>query len=113
MSGTGTGTIPVWLDCDPGHDDAFAILLATHSSKIDLLGISIVHGNDTVEHCAKNALRILWASGVKGVPVYTGIERPLIREPKFCPEIHGIPGKLSLYSKFINVCGIVFVKIGK
>lgn len=95
MSGAAStlNPIPVWLDCDPGHDDAFAILLATQSTqKIKLLGISIVHGNDTVEHCAKNALRMLWTCGVK-VPVYKGIQTPLTRKPKYCPEIHGISGK--------------------
>ncbi|ODN00309.1 Inosine-uridine-preferring nucleoside hydrolase [Orchesella cincta] len=97
-------SIPVWLDCDPGHDDALAILLASHSQRIQLLGISIVHGNDTVEHCAKNALRILWACGVKGIPVYKGIQRPLVREPKFCPEIHGIPGEQGV----AGMCGYHF-----
>lgn len=85
--------IPIWLDCDPGHDDAFAIIMATQSPQIDLLGISIVHGNDTVDHCAKNALRILWSCGVKGVGVWKGVERPIVRKPKFCPEIHGVPGE--------------------
>lgn len=88
--------VPVWLDCDPGLDDAFAILLAAYSPQINLLGISIVHGNDSVEHCAKNALRMLWACGVKGVPVYEGVQVPLTRDPKFCPEIHGIPGETKL-----------------
>lgn len=86
--------IPIWLDCDPGHDDAFAILLASYSVKVKLLGISIVHGNDNVDHCSKNALRVLWACGVRGVHVFKGIQTPLLREPKFCPEIHGTPGKL-------------------
>jgi uridine nucleosidase len=86
--------IPVWLDCDPGHDDAFAILLAAYSEEINLLGVSIVHGNDTVEHCALNAKRFMWASGIKGIPVYRGIQRPIVRKPKHCPEIHGVPGQL-------------------
>lgn len=91
--------ISVWLDCDPGHDDAFAILLSSYSPELKLLGISIVHGNDTVEHCALNAKRFLWTCGIKGIPVYPGIGRPIVRDAKFCPEIHGVSGirHLDLY----------------
>ncbi|CAL8091626.1 unnamed protein product [Orchesella dallaii] len=101
---TAKKSIPVWLDCDPGHDDAFAILLAAYSPGIHLLGISIVHGNDSAEHCAQNALRILWACGIKGVSVHGGIQRPLVREPQFCPEIHGITGKDGV----AGMCGYHF-----
>jgi uridine nucleosidase len=84
--------IPIWLDCDPGHDDAFAILLAAYSSELKVLGISIVHGNDTVHHCALNAKRFMWVCGIRGIPVYPGVTRPIVRDPKYCPEIHGVPG---------------------
>jgi len=89
----------IWIDCDPGHDDAFAILMATQSPEIELLGISIVHGNDRVEPCGLNAKRFLWTCGVSGIPVYLGTERPLLRNEKFCPEIHGIPGKFIQFKQ--------------
>ncbi len=90
--------IPVWMDCDPGHDDAFALLLATHCPEIKLLGVSVVHGNDAVGHCGMNATRFFWTCGVKGIPVYLGLERPLLRNPKYCPEIHGTPGTKKMNS---------------
>lgn len=70
--------IPIWIDCDPGHDDALALLLAAYSSEIKILGISIVHGNDEVGHCALNAIRFLWTCGVnlEGIPIYKGAETP-------------------------------------
>lgn len=95
---------PLWIDCDPGHDDAFAILLAAHSPEVKILGISIVHGNDTVEHCALNAKRFMWACGVKDIPVYRGINRPFVREAKHCPEIHGTPGSLSFGDFTFECC---------
>ncbi len=57
---------PVWLDCDPGHDDAMAIILAGHSPSIDLLGISTVAGNQTVAKTTQNALDVLHAAGIHG-----------------------------------------------
>ncbi|KAF8822580.1 putative Inosine-uridine-preferring nucleoside hydrolase [Cardiosporidium cionae] len=87
--------IPVWLDCDPGHDDAFAILMACYSASINLLGISIVHGNQTVKSCGTNACNFLWAAGVdEKLPVYLGCALPLVRENKFSLEsdIKGLGG---------------------
>jgi hypothetical protein len=45
----GAARIPVWLDCDPGHDDAFALILAVHHPKLELIGVSTVAGNQSVE----------------------------------------------------------------
>lgn len=84
--------VPVWLDCDPGHDDAFAIALAVKSLELKVLGVSIIHGNDTVAHCALNAKRFMWACGIQGVSVFPGVSRPLVRDAKYCPEIHGVHG---------------------
>lgn len=82
--------VPVWLDCDPGHDDMMAIILAGHSDRIDLLGISTVAGNMPLEATTKNALRTLHTSGLDHVPVYAGASQPLIRAGVACPEIHGL-----------------------
>lgn len=51
--------INTWLDCDPGHDDMLAIILAALSDKINLIGISTSAGNSTIEHTTQNALNIL------------------------------------------------------
>ena len=87
-----TKPINVWLDCDPGHDDAFAIILAGHSKKINLLGISTVAGNQTVERTTLNALRISSISGMEDIPVAKGVAKPLMRPARICPEIHGTSG---------------------
>lgn len=58
-----TDVTNVWLDCDPGHDDAFAILLCAFSKKINLVGISTVSGNQLIEHMTTNTLKILNSIG--------------------------------------------------
>jgi len=58
--------IPVLLDCDPGHDDAFAIMLAATSPAIDLLGITTVAGNQTLPKTTLNARRVCTAAGIHG-----------------------------------------------
>lgn len=83
---------PVWLDCDPGHDDAFALLLAGWHPALNLLGVSTVHGNHRVENTTLNALRILHAGGLAHIPVVVGAAHPLMRKPRFCPEVHGDSG---------------------
>ena len=63
------------LDCDPGHDDAVAITLAANSDKIDLLGITVVAGNQTLEKTQINARNVCQWLGVD-VPVYAGCGQP-------------------------------------
>ncbi|KAN0132529.1 nucleoside hydrolase [Lactarius tabidus] len=83
----------VWLDCDPGHDDATAILLAIHCPNIHLLGVSTVHGNTTVENTKNNASRCLYAfAAPETVKVYCGAAQPLLRPARHDPEIHGPDG---------------------
>lgn len=82
----------LWLDCDPGHDDMMAIILAAHSSSCCLLGISTVHGNQTVEKVTDNALRVLHLCGRDDVDVVSGQALPLMRESRICDEIHGDSG---------------------
>lgn len=86
--------IPVWLDCDPGHDDAFAILLAAYHPNIKLLGISTVFGNASLENTTHNAASLLTAIGKhKDIPLHVGLskalERPAIHAPT---DIHGESG---------------------
>lgn len=79
------------IDCDPGHDDAFAIMLAGSSSKFELLGITVVAGNQTLEKTAINAFNVKSYLGID-VDVYKGSDRPLVKAPKNCGEIHGESG---------------------
>lgn len=83
---------PIWLDCDTGHDDAFAILLAAHSPNVDLLGISTVYGNAPLQNTTYNTRAILKAIGRTDVPVYPGSAKPFCREVVHSPEIHGETG---------------------
>jgi inosine-uridine nucleoside N-ribohydrolase len=80
------------LDCDPGHDDAIAILLAAATPSIDLEGITVVAGNQTLEKTALNARRVCSVAGISRVPIVAGAERPLRREPLVAAEIHGTSG---------------------
>jgi inosine-uridine nucleoside N-ribohydrolase len=82
----------VLLDCDPGHDDAIAILLALASPEIDLVGITTVQGNQTLTKTTANAIRILEFAGRSEVPVAAGANRPLLREPFVAKYVHGETG---------------------
>ncbi|KAF9895389.1 Uridine nucleosidase 1 [Aspergillus nanangensis] len=84
--------IPVWLDCDPGHDDAFAILVAAHHPSLNLLGITTIHGNASLENTTVNATRILEAIGRPNIPVYPGRKKPFCRPAIHAPNIHGDSG---------------------
>jgi inosine-uridine nucleoside N-ribohydrolase len=85
-------TTPILIDCDPGHDDAIALLLALASPEVDLLGITTVAGNQTLEKTTANALKILEFVGRTGVPVAAGAPRPLLREPYVAAYVHGETG---------------------
>ncbi|KAH9850819.1 nucleoside hydrolase [Lenzites betulinus] len=83
----------IWLDCDPGHDDATAIMLALHCHNVHLLGISTVHGNASAENTNNNAARCLYAfAATENIRVFPGAKKPLIRPERHDPEIHGIDG---------------------
>uniref|UniRef100_A0A6U9QLX3 Inosine/uridine-preferring nucleoside hydrolase domain-containing protein n=1 Tax=Picocystis salinarum TaxID=88271 RepID=A0A6U9QLX3_9CHLO len=82
----------VWLDCDPGHDDCLAILLAVHSEELHLLGISTVQANQTLDRTTYNARSVLEACGAADVPVVAGCARPFLRHSKICAEVHGETG---------------------
>ena len=85
-------TTPIILDCDPGHDDAIALLLALASPEIELLGVTTVHGNQTLEKTTANALRVLELAGRGDVPVAAGAHRPLARELFVASHVHGESG---------------------
>lgn len=80
------------LDCDPGHDDAIAILLAAHHPDIDLLAITTVAGNQSVEKTTRNALKVCSLANIRQVPVARGMDRPLLRPAHHAPDIHGESG---------------------
>jgi inosine-uridine nucleoside N-ribohydrolase len=84
--------IPIVLDCDPGHDDAIALLLALASPELELLGVTTVHGNQTLEKTTANVLRVLELAGREDVPVAAGAERPLVRELTVAAHVHGESG---------------------
>src|SRR3954454_19987437 len=80
----------VIIDCDPGHDDALAILLALRH--LDVRAITAVHGNAPLSRTHVNARRILELAGRTDVPVAAGGDRPLVREAHFAPDVHGVTG---------------------
>lgn len=80
------------IDCDPGTDDAVALLLAMASpEEIDLLGITVVGGNVGLERTVANALRVVEVAG-KEVPVFAGAGRPLVRPLVTAAHVHGEDG---------------------
>ncbi|MFZ7134981.1 nucleoside hydrolase [Avibacterium avium] len=80
------------LDCDPGHDDAIAMLLAYGNPEIDLLAVTTVVGNQTLEKVSNNALAIAEIANIREIPFAKGADRPLIREVEIAPSIHGESG---------------------
>ena len=82
----------VLIDCDPGHDDAMALLLALASPELELLGVTTVHGNQTLVKTTANALRVLEFAGRGDVPVAAGADRPLLRDPRVAAHVHGETG---------------------
>ncbi|MET8508831.1 nucleoside hydrolase [Streptomyces sp. NPDC004787] len=84
--------VPVILDCDPGHDDAFTIMLAAAHPAVDLLAITTVAGNQTLEKTTLNARRVCSAAGIRGVPIAAGRDRPLHGPRRIAEDIHGASG---------------------
>jgi inosine-uridine nucleoside N-ribohydrolase len=83
---------PIVLDCDPGHDDAIALLLALASPELELLGVTTTYGNQTLEKTTANAIRVLELVGRSDVPVAPVSERPLAREIAVASHVHGESG---------------------
>ena len=82
----------VLIDCDPGHDDAVALLLALASPELELVGVTTTHGNQTLDKTTSNALRILEFVGREDIPVAAGAERPLERDVFVAAYVHGETG---------------------
>jgi inosine-uridine nucleoside N-ribohydrolase len=83
---------PIILDCDPGHDDAIAIMLAVASPEVELLGVTTVSGNQTLPKTTANALRVLELLDRSDIPVFAGAAGPLVREQYVAADVHGDSG---------------------
>jgi inosine-uridine nucleoside N-ribohydrolase len=84
--------VKILLDCDPGHDDAIALLLALASPEVELVGVTTVHGNQTLEKTTVNALKLLEFVGRTDVPVAAGADRPIRRAAFVAEYVHGESG---------------------
>ena len=82
----------ILFDTDPGIDDACAILLALASPELSLEGLSIVHGNCSVDQATINALSVLELANAGHIPVARGCELPLVQPSLLAPETHGNTG---------------------
>ena len=85
-------SVPVLIDCDPGHDDAMALLLALGSPELDVLGVTTVHGNQTLDKTTQNALKVLELAGRTDISVAAGAARPLVGEAAVAADVHGESG---------------------
>lgn len=84
--------LPLIIDCDPGVDDAIAILLALASPELNLLGITTVAGNVPLLLTQTNARKVCELAGRVDVPVYAGCPRPLLRPLATAEYVHGVTG---------------------
>jgi inosine-uridine nucleoside N-ribohydrolase len=82
----------ILIDCDPGHDDAIALLLALASPEVEVVGVTTVAGNQTLEKTTVNAIRVLDFVGRDDIPVAAGADRPLLRDPFVAAYVHGETG---------------------
>ncbi|HET7323841.1 MAG TPA: nucleoside hydrolase [Halococcus sp.] len=82
----------VILDCDPGHDDAIALLMGSQSDAINLRAVTTVAGNHVIEKTTRNALSVLTLAGRTDIPVARGMSGPLVREQVIADYVHGESG---------------------
>ena len=90
------------LDCDPGHDDAVAIMLASAHNNIEILGITCVAGNATLENTQLNALKVCSLIGKTNIPIFAGASKPLNYELVTAEHVHGKSG-LDTDGQIINI----------
>jgi purine nucleosidase len=84
--------VPTILDCDPGHDDMVAILLAAAHPRIDLLAITTVAGNGTLDRTTRNARAVCSMAGIRDVPIAAGAPGPLVGTLRTAEHVHGESG---------------------
>lgn len=82
----------ILIDCDPGHDDAFALMLAWGNPALDLVAITTVGGNQTLAKVTHNARVVATMCGMNDVPIAAGCADPLVRPPRTAGHIHGDSG---------------------
>jgi purine nucleosidase len=86
-----TVAFPIILDCDPGTDDAFALLLALASPELEVLAVTVAGGNVGLDRTLPNALALVGLAGAN-VPVYSGADRPLLGAFVNETRVHGADG---------------------
>lgn len=84
--------VTLWLDCDPGLDDTFALIYAAHDESVNLLGVSTSPGNTTLSNTTRNALDVLYNIGRSEIPVFTGSNLLIKGELKLAEHMHGSNG---------------------
>lgn len=97
----------ILLDCDPGLDDALALLLAHGDPALELVGVTTVGGNVGLRNTTKNALELREYLGFTDVPVSAGADKPLVREARDAAHVHGESGlgNLALPPAQLTVTG--------
>ncbi len=83
---------PIIFDTDPGHDDAFALLLAARAPELKLLAVTTVAGNQTLDKTTLNARRVMTMGRIRDVPLAAGMGAPLTRPLRIAPQVHGESG---------------------
>ncbi len=83
---------PVIIDCDPGHDDAMALLLALASPELELVAVTTVAGNASLENVTANAIKVLDVAGRQDIPLAAGADRALLFPARVANEVHGATG---------------------
>jgi inosine-uridine nucleoside N-ribohydrolase len=85
--------LPLIIDCDPGVDDAIALLLAIAAKEaLEVLAITTTAGNLGGDLTARNACRVREIANRPDIPVFAGMDRPLSREPVAADHFHGASG---------------------
>lgn len=101
--------IPVIIDCDPGHDDAMAILWALAAPEIEIKAITTVAGNQTIEKVTNNAIKVLTKARRLDIPVAKGAEKPLIRKLVVGGQV--VHGESGLEGPVLPECGFAPVAL--
>src|SRR6476469_38284 len=83
---------PVIIECDPGHDDAMALMLAVASPELELVAVTTVAGNQTLDRVTANASRFLDVAGATEIPLAAGADRGLIHTADSAGDVHGETG---------------------